>query len=213
MRRSPYLKNQDRLADVIAAIQVMGSHLWDSREIEDWKRNLGNKPQSANNWQRIFSDHPEFFGSDKTFYFLRLRRAYEQTVDSKTSRELSEQEINEYKACEAKNPDNLTRRVLSPNQIETLIKAAIELQARAAALETANRWWIPLLCAALGFSGALVGSLLKPIQCSSASLEPSSALRNQNSSMNINSQLSPNKLMPVNRSSQPEQKGPASSSQ
>ena len=217
MRRSPYLKHQDRLADVMTAIQVLGSQKWDSREIKDWKSNLGDKPQSANDWQSIFSDHPEFFGSDncddKTFYFLRLRRAYEQTVDTETSKELSEQEITEYKARETYNPDSLARRVLNPNQIETLIKAAVELQARAAALETANRWWIPVLCAALGFSGALVGSLLKPTQCSSASSAQSSALRNQNSSRSINSKIPPSALRPANSSPQPVKKGPPESSQ
>ena len=217
MRRSPYLKHQDRLADVMAAIQVLGSHLWDSREVQDWKTNIGDKPQSTDNWQSIFSDHPEFFGSDnngnKTFYFLRLRRAYEQTVDTETSKELSAQELTEYRAHETYNPDNLARKVLSPNQIEMLIKAAVELQARAAALETSNRWWIPILCAAVGFSGALVGSLLKPTQCSSPSSAQSSALQNQNPSRSISSKLSPSELRPANISPQSVKKGPPASSQ
>jgi len=217
MRRSPYLKHQDRLADVLAAIQVLGSHPWDSREIQDWKTNIGDKPQSTDKWQSIFSDHPEFFGSDnrgdKTFYFLRLRRAYEQTVDTEASKDLSPQELTEYKAREPYEPDKLARRVLSPNQIETLIKAAVELQARAAALETANCWWIPLLCDALGFSGALVGSLLKPTQCSSSSSAQSSTLRNQNPSSSISSKLSPSELRPENSSPQSVKKGPPPSSQ
>jgi hypothetical protein len=168
MNHSPYLLYQGRLADVIAAIQVLGSHLWDSREIKDWKKNIGEKPLSANEWETIFMDHPEFFGKDirdgRAFYFLRLRRAYEQTVDTNTLRELSEQELAQYKAHDSYNPDNLARRVLTPNQIEALIKAAVELQVRAAAFEDRKRWWwIPLLSAALSFLGALSGAWLKDV--------------------------------------------------
>jgi hypothetical protein len=168
MNHSPYLLHQGRLADVIAAIQVLGSHLWDSREIKDWKKNIGEKPLSANEWETIFMDHPEFFGKDisdgRELYFLRLRRAYEQTVDTKTQRELPEQELAQYKAHDSYNPDNLARRALTPNQIEALIKAAVELQVRAAAFEDRKRWWwTTLLSAALSFLGALSGAWLKDI--------------------------------------------------
>jgi|688.fasta_scaffold76245_5 hypothetical protein len=168
MNHSPYLLHQGRLADVIAAIQVLGSHLWDSREIKDWKENIGEKPLSANEWEAVFMDHPEFFGKDisdgREYHFLRLRRAYEQTVDTKTQRELSEQELAHYKAHDSYSPNNLARRVLTPNQIEALIKAAVELHVRAAAFQDRKRWWwIPLLSAALSFLGALSGAWLKGI--------------------------------------------------
>ena len=202
MNKSPYLRHQGRLADVIAAIQVLGSHLWDSREIKDWKKNIGDEPLSANSWESVFSDHPEFFGSDsrvnKTFYFLRLRRAYEQTVDTKTSKELSENEITQYKSSKSYNPDDLARRVLTPNQIEMLIKAAVELQVSAPALEDRKRWWIPLACAALSFSGALLGSWLKPVQQSSAPSAQSSALNHKNPARSNDFRKLPSELRPTN---------------
>src|SRR5437867_10880401 len=94
---SPYLI-PNRLPDVLAAIQVMGSHLWDSREMKHWMENLGEKPQSADLWESVFAAHPEFFGRDtlkdgRTLYVLRLRRSFENTMDEKTRAEVSADEI------------------------------------------------------------------------------------------------------------------------
>jgi hypothetical protein len=83
MSKSPYLSSPHRLPDILAAIQVMGSHRWDSRDINGWKMNLGDTPLSAASWEQLFASHPEFFGSTRrttdgsTDYFLRLRRSYE----------------------------------------------------------------------------------------------------------------------------------------
>jgi hypothetical protein len=163
--KSPYLGNEHRLADILAAIQVMGTHLWDSRPIDHWQPNLGEKPQSAKSWDELFLEHPEFFGEaqwdDKKIYFLRLRRAYEKTIDPNSLKELTDAEIEELKSSEKYNSRKLSRRPLTPQQTESLIKAAIELQVRAGALDDRKRWWLPLLSAGLGFLGALAGSLVK----------------------------------------------------
>jgi hypothetical protein len=165
--KSPYLAHALRLADVLAAIQVMGSHLWDSRPVEDWKLNLGERPQSIASWEELFTAHPEFFGSRKSndgrmLYYLRLRRAYERTIDPTSLDELSAEEIETRKKSGSYESDKLSRRGLTPEQVETLMKTAIELQVRAAALEDRSKWWIPLAAAVLGFVGAVLGSLLKP---------------------------------------------------
>lgn len=165
--KSPYLAHEHRLADILAAIQVMGSHLWDSRPIEHWKTHLGPAPQSAATWEALFAQHPEFFGDivydDRTTYFLRLRRAYERTIDPTSLRELSDVEIQQRKEADTYNSAKLARRPLTPPQIEALMKAAIELQVRAGALDDRRRWWLPLLAAALGFLGALAGSLVNKL--------------------------------------------------
>jgi len=57
---SPYLSNSRRLADVLAAIQVMGAYTFSSRKYESWVEKLG-EPLSAKEWSAIFSEHPEFF--------------------------------------------------------------------------------------------------------------------------------------------------------
>jgi hypothetical protein len=61
---SAYLKNPRRLADLIAAIQVLGTYKFSSRAAEKWKKRLGRTPVSAGNWTGIFQEHPEFFTRD-----------------------------------------------------------------------------------------------------------------------------------------------------
>ena len=165
--KSPYLLNEHRLADILAAIQVMGSHLWDTRQLEHWKSNIGQTPQSAPTWDEIFAQHPEFFGQieydGKQSYFLRLRRAYERTIDPTSLRELSDVEIEQMKDTGTYNTAKLARRALLPQQIEALMKVAIELQVRAGALDDRRRWWLPLIAAGLGFVGALAGSLVNKL--------------------------------------------------
>jgi hypothetical protein len=56
---SPYQKDW-RLQDVIAAIQVMGASAWVNMRIGDWAELLG-LPRSAETWEAILKEHPEFF--------------------------------------------------------------------------------------------------------------------------------------------------------
>lgn len=162
--KSPYLIDH-RLADVLAAIQVMGSTVWDSRPIENWTPHLGDRPQSAQTWNALFDEHPEFFGTREweghPLYFLRLRRAYERTVDPVSLKEISNEKLEDLKAKGEYANAKLARRSLAPSQVEALMKTAIELQVRAAALADRARWWVPLAAAVLGFGGAVLGSLLK----------------------------------------------------
>jgi hypothetical protein len=164
---SPYLV-PNRLPDILAAIQVMGSHFWDSRQIEHWVNNLGPKPQSAASWEALFADHPEFFGNDelkdgRTLYVLRLRRAYENNMDPDTFAEVPAEELRELKAAGKYQVTKiLSRRPLTPSQVEALMKTAIELQVRAAALADRRRYWISIAVPALvGLAGAALGYLLK----------------------------------------------------
>jgi hypothetical protein len=151
--KSPYLKNPHQLSDVLTAIQVMGTQKWDNRT----RGLLGDSPQSAATWAKLFDARPEFFGS-RIWYHLRLRHADERTFNPVTLHELTEQEIKDWGD---KNKDGiLSRKPLMPSQIEALMKTAIELQVRAAALEDRTRWWIPLVAAFLGFIGAVGGAAL-----------------------------------------------------
>jgi len=164
---SPYLV-PNRLPDVLAAIQVMGSHFWASQEMKHWVVNLGAQPQSSATWEEVFAAHPEFFGVDhlkdgRTLYVLRLRRAYENTVDEKTRAEVSAEEIQHLKSTgEYQKTRVLSRPRLQASQVEALMKTAIELQVRAAALADRRRFWATLTVpAAVGLFGAVLGYLLK----------------------------------------------------
>jgi hypothetical protein len=166
-KKSPYLSDPHRLADILAAIQVFGSHRWDSREMKDWQEHLGEKPQSGKSWELVLAEHPEFFGTylgkqGQMYHYLRLRRAYERTVDPDTLRELTDVDIRDLRDRGQYATAKLARKALAGSQVEALMKTAIELQVRAAALEDRTKWWLPLAAAALGFAGALLGSLLNP---------------------------------------------------
>ena len=67
---SPYLSNSRRLADILAAIQVMGAYTFASRKYDAWVEKLGD-PLSAKSWNFIFSEHPEFFSVSEEWVSLR----------------------------------------------------------------------------------------------------------------------------------------------
>ena len=62
MTRSPYLK-PNRLSDVIAAIQVMGSNPRAETHINKWIERFEENPEAeeAQRWEAVFREHPEFF--------------------------------------------------------------------------------------------------------------------------------------------------------
>ena len=164
-KKSRYLI-QNRLVDVLAAIQVMGSSTWDSRPIRDWKLFLDDKPQSAESWESLFAEHPEFFGardhqSGQRHYFLLLRRAYPKTIEPDTGCEISSEQLEKLRVSGEYRNARLARRALTPEQVAALVSTAVELEIRAAALEDRARWWIPLAAALLAFAGAILGSLVK----------------------------------------------------
>lgn len=160
--RSPYLENDRRLSDVIAAIQAMGSYPWFARKLEDWKKKLG-EPQSADSWGTIFKEHPEFFRlSDEGWGSLRWRYAYDKTYDARAGKLLTDEEKER---LSPQQRDALTRKPLDAAQIETLLKTAIELHSRAIAHKQETRWWVTVLLALLaaifGLLGAVVSAVLK----------------------------------------------------
>jgi len=158
---SPYLKNY-RLADVVGAIQVMGVYPWSSRKVEAWTLKLGD-PLSADNWDIVFREHPEFFRlTSEEWVSLRWRHGYDRVFDSSQGKELSEAE--RAKLSKEEQDKLLTRRPLAADQIETLLTTAMEFHSRAIAHQQARRWLIPLLfgliTALLSFLGAVLGAML-----------------------------------------------------
>jgi hypothetical protein len=176
MRKSRYLEHPERLSDIMAAIQVMGTHIWDSRPIDHWIGVLGQRPVSVDSgrWEDVFDRHPEFFGNDvwkqnvnetQVSYYLRWRRVGERTIDPLSLKELSNEEIEALKVKGEYDKKKLARKALTPDQIGTLLNAAIELQDRAVGFEARSRWWLPIVIsivtALLGLLGVLVGAMLK----------------------------------------------------
>ncbi len=103
----------------------------------------------------IFADHPEFFRINGEWISLRMRHGSERTFSPTLGRDLGKPEVD---ALSDEDRGNLTRKPLSPEQIETLMKTAIELHARGVAHQQERRWLTPLLFALLG---TIVGAVLQ----------------------------------------------------
>jgi hypothetical protein len=151
---SPYLSNSRRLADVLAALQVMGAYTFASRKYEAWVENLG-QPVSAKEWKSIFAEHPEFFRVSGEWVSLRWRHGYDRTYSHEHVRDLAHDEIA---ALSEEQRSKLTRRPLTSDQIEALMKTAIELHSREIAHQQERRWLTPLLFALLG---TIIGVVLQ----------------------------------------------------
>lgn len=64
MSKSPYIKNNQRLADVVAAIQVMGTYKYYKLDFEGWADRISGDSNQAEYWEKVFEEHPEFFRLD-----------------------------------------------------------------------------------------------------------------------------------------------------
>lgn len=57
-QQSPYLVHSDRLADVVAAIQVMSTFKFSNRDAAKWEETIGRAPKSSSSWLSICCDAP-----------------------------------------------------------------------------------------------------------------------------------------------------------
>lgn len=96
--KSPYLADSGRLADVIAAIQAMGTYKFYKLTFEGWAadRITANKNQALY-WKNVFEHHPEFFRLDGAGGKASLvwRRQYPKRFHVDLEKRLS---VEEFKA-------------------------------------------------------------------------------------------------------------------
>lgn len=158
---SPYIASPNRLADVIAAIQVMAVYEFHMRSFEKWAVSITGDESKADYWKKILEEHPEFFRLDttRTLASLVWRRQYPKRYHVDRQQLLSEQEIMALPGGEKNG--RLSRPPLAPADIKTLLDAAINLHTRAVELRRESRWWVPLAGAIGGLVGSIVGSVLK----------------------------------------------------
>jgi hypothetical protein len=124
------------------------------------------EPKSAENWERVFADHPEFFviwrdpdNPSNANAMMRWRHSYDN-YDPETGKELT---ADEFEALSKVERDKLTKKVLTADQIEALLKTAIELHSRSIAHSEETRWLAPLLFGLLGAVIGMVGTILGAI--------------------------------------------------
>lgn len=169
MAKSHYLES-DRLANVIAAIQILGVSDRSSGSLNRWVAELEASEELTSDqldqspikfaerkkWQTIFEQHPEFF---KT-YTLRgesrvlLRWRYAQTIKDDASGAAENKDKAD--ADNAAEKPNTPSKPLSPDQIQVLINTAIEMHAKEAAAERGPERFRPFLMATIG---AVLGTL------------------------------------------------------
>ena len=162
MNESDYILKPHRLADLIAAIQVMGTYSYSARAVDSWSKLLGDKPRSAETWVEVFNQHPEFFRAgiqDNGQHTLALRRAQPRVFNTKTSKEITTDEFEQLSDEEKKK---YSRKPLSAPQITFLVEVAIRLQSQAIAQRQERRWWMPHVMSVITLIiGLVTGALLK----------------------------------------------------
>jgi hypothetical protein len=155
-KKSPYVKNPARLADLIAAIQVMGTYRFASRRLEKWERRLGRKPVSAPDWLTIFGQHPEFFTIQETFVSLVWRRSKERNYDTFERKLLPRAEAQAMAATEPEQDAiRLSRPPLDTTEISKLVDIAVSLHEREIKHKQERRWWY---AAVIAIAGLLVSA-------------------------------------------------------
>lgn len=173
MAKSHYLE-ADRLALVIAAIQILGVADQASATLNRWVAELEANEEltpeqlqvtpikygERKKWSSIFEQHPEFF---KTFTLhgeqhVLLRLRYAQTFNPTNAKNgAGNGEAEEPGRNDTGEDDPPTAAPLTPEQIQMLIKTAIDLHTQAEAAERKPERLSPMVMAGIG---AAVGSLV-----------------------------------------------------
>lgn len=159
--KSPYLTNKNRLGDVIAAIQVMGTYKYYKMDFASWADRITGDASKAEYWKMIFEEHPEFFRLDSGRLKASLvwRRQYPKRFNIDNGVSISK---DEFYALSQEEKGRISRNPLEASTIEALIKIAIEMQSRALEHQKDRRWLITLLISGIGgLLGALIGGLIK----------------------------------------------------
>jgi hypothetical protein len=157
---SPYLANSGRLADVIAAIQGMGTNKFYKLSFEGWADRITANKNQALYWKNVFEQHPEFFRLDgaREKASLVWRRQYPKRFHVDLEKRLS---VEEFQALSEEQKGRVSRGPLTPDDIKALVDTAISLHSRALESEHARKWWIPLASSAIGgLLGAILGAFL-----------------------------------------------------
>jgi len=169
MAKSHYLE-KDRLANVIAAIQILGVSDRSSGTLNRWvaeleaseeltSEQLNSSPikfAERKKWSTVFEQHPEFFKTyslrGETRVLLRMRYAQSANFAPKNGATTSPETRDKPDSIE----DTISNKPLTADQIQVLINTAIELHGREAAADRGPERFRPFLMATLG---AVLGTL------------------------------------------------------
>jgi len=146
--KSPYLKDQ-RLADVIAAIQVMSTYKFYKLDFCGWTKKITGTKEDPEYWKLLFEEHPEFFrlNNDKQKASLVWRRSHQRNYHVDEEKILEKSKIDKLPGDE--KSERISRAPLNNSDIATLISTAIDLHTRAIESEKEKRWLVPSLVSIL----------------------------------------------------------------
>jgi hypothetical protein len=156
---SPYLADNGRLGDVIAAIQAMGTYKFYKLSFEEWAKRISGDRARAAHWRRVFEDHPEFFrlNADREAASLVWRRQYPKRYHVDEGRALKREE---YKSLSSTEKKRISRNALTAADIQALISTAINLHSRALEHQKEGRWWVALVIGLVSAAGGFIGAIL-----------------------------------------------------
>lgn len=151
---SPYLSNIGRLADVIAAIQVLGTYKFYKCDFAEWADRICGDPARAGHWRKVLEDHPEFFRLDSRRERASLvwRRQHQKLFDVDLAKSISRAEFD---ALDDERKKRISRLALSSDEISTLVDTAINLHQRVMENRKDQRW---LITALIGLLGVVLGA-------------------------------------------------------
>jgi hypothetical protein len=155
---SPYLQENSRLSDVIAAIQAAATYKFYKLDFEGWADRISADITRAEHWRRVFEQHPEFFRLDgeRKKGSLVWRRQYPKRYDVDN---LVEMPKADYDRLSSEQKARVSRTPLKADDIKTLIGTAIDLHSRALEARKERNWYKPLTFQAIaGLLGAALGA-------------------------------------------------------
>lgn len=154
---NPYTTETNRLADVIAAIQVLGTYKFYKSTFSKWSDRIEGDEDKGEYWKNIFEAHPEFFRIDSTGTKASLvwRRNYPKRYNVDTGELITREEFDV--RVKEKKLERISRTPLSREDILGLIDTAINLHSNELSHKQDNRWLINLIA---GLAGVIVGALI-----------------------------------------------------
>lgn len=140
---SPYLRDTNRLGDVIAAIQTMATYKFYKLPFPGWADLMSADEAQAEKWKAVFIEHPEFFRLDSARAKASLvwRRQFPKRYDVDAERVLTSAE---YSALTSEQQLRVSRVPLSSTNIKALVDTAVNMHSRALEHQKDKRWWIAL---------------------------------------------------------------------
>ena len=156
---NPYTDNPNRLADVIAAIQVMATYKFYKLDFSAWADRIAGDDTQGAYWKKVFEEHPEFFRLDRPRNRASLvwRRNYQKLYDVDKEEKISR---DVYKLLTDEQKQRISRNPLTNSDVTTLVNTAINLHSREIEHKKDSRWWIS---GVIGLLGVILGAIIKAI--------------------------------------------------